>query len=718
VTQHPRRRRPRLVALSCLGGLAMTGALLSSPAAVAEDPLAPLATSPTVPEGISQIVRVSTPELADRDRLTGLGLDMTEHGGPGFVEVLLHSPADADLLREAGLSWTVEVPDVGVAWARSNEASAAYAAATEVSPLPSGRDAYRSLADYEADLDRLAAEHPGVVKPLTLPHPTLEGRQVRGVEITQDVAAQDGKPVFLMMGLHHAREWPSGEHAIEFAFDLAEGFGSDQRITGLLQQARVIVVPVVNPDGFNQSYEQGQFVDLREVDEGGTVAILGTPGNAYKRKNCRLGDGITSTPPGACSAPNQGGFGLGVDLNRNYGGFWGGPGAEAEPVGPTYRGEGPFSEPETRNVRELVSSRQITTLITNHTFSNLVLRPPGVRSQGDTPDESAYADLGARMTAQNGYLNQKSFELYDTTGTTEDWSYYATGGLGFTFEIGEEFHPPYPRVVDHYVGTGEFAGKGNREGYLVALENTVSTAMHSLIAGKAPAGATLTLEKSFTTPTSPVVDSTGATGPVRQTPDRLATSMTVPARGSYTWHVNPSTRPLVEERRQATLAAEPTTSQTFTGLAPTPLVGSADVPFTVTDPSAALLQVDLDWELPDDMDLELYRVQADGTLLKIGSSGAFVGEKEAVLIEAPQPGDYVARVINFASASPTYTVTAATYAAGPDEVSGGFVEAWTLSCVGPDGRVHERVDVVVDRGAGQRVDLRKCAAALAGKGRR
>ena len=31
-----------------------------------------------------------------------------------------------------------------------------------------------------------------------------------------------------------------------------------------------------------------------------------------------------------------------------------------------------------RAVQELVSSRHVTTLITNHTFSNLVLRPPGI----------------------------------------------------------------------------------------------------------------------------------------------------------------------------------------------------------------------------------------------------------------------------------------------------------------------------------------------------
>jgi uncharacterized membrane protein len=45
--------------------------------------------------------------------------------------------------------------------------------------------------------------------------------------------------------------------------------------------------------------------------------------------------------------------------------------------------------------------------------------------------------LGDSMAAENGYLSMYGWQLYDTTGTTEDWSYYATGGLGFTFEIGD-----------------------------------------------------------------------------------------------------------------------------------------------------------------------------------------------------------------------------------------------------------------------------------------
>ena len=58
------------------------------------------------------------------------------------------------------------------------------------------------------------------------------------------------------------------------------------------------------------------------------------------------------------------------------------------------------------------------------------------------------------MAAENGYTSQRSYQLYDTTGGTEDWTYYATGGLGFTFEIGlNGFHPPYADTVAEYEGT-------------------------------------------------------------------------------------------------------------------------------------------------------------------------------------------------------------------------------------------------------------------------
>jgi hypothetical protein len=532
---------------------------------------------------------------------------------------------------------------------------------------------------------------------------SLEGRGILGVEISESVASTtDGKPTFLIMGVHHAREWPSGEHTIEFAIDLVNGYTSgNARIRNLLANARVIAVPIVNPDGFDQSRKWGDLVDIREVDDGGQVTILGNPGNAYKRKNCRVADGVASTPPGACEPTSPGGFGIGIDLNRNYGGLWGGPGASSLFADPTYRGASPFSEPETQAVRELISTRQVTTLVTNHTFSNLVLRPPGIRSAGETVDEAAMKELGARMAAQNGYRNIHGWQLYDTTGTTEDWSYNATGGYGYTFEIGpNEFHPPFPQVVDEYLGAGIYTGKGNREAYLLALENSVDTAHHSVLSGRAPTGAVLRLAKEFTTATT--------TGPGIQ--DRLESTLVVGKSNKYTWHVNPSTRPEVMEHRVRLLAQEPSREETTTKSAVVWAPGDhVDVPFTLTESDVGAIRVNLDWPTPDDLDLVVYSVNPDGSLVEVGSSGNFVAEKEEALVELPEPGNYVLRVVNYASVTTTFTTTVGVYAlVGEDVFGGNIVESYTLTCERPDGTVLQTAQVTVDRGRTQRVDLGEC----------
>jgi hypothetical protein len=207
-----------------------------------------------------QLVKVHTPTSADKARLNRLGLDLTEHAGHDYVEVVLHRLPDVDALKAAGFGWTVRIPDLVAREAEINRANAAYAAVTTASPLPSGQDTYRTLPDYNRDLAALVTKHPAIVKPLTLGRTSLEGKTIYGVEIGHDVyAADDGRPVFAMFGLHHAREWPSGEHAIEFAFDLARNYGIDTRITRLLQLARVIVFPVVNVDGFEKSVADQQL---------------------------------------------------------------------------------------------------------------------------------------------------------------------------------------------------------------------------------------------------------------------------------------------------------------------------------------------------------------------------------------------------------------------------------------------------------------------------
>ncbi len=660
-----------------------------------------------------RLVKVDTPTRADKARLQTLGLDLTEHAGRDYVEVVLHHASDLTALRSGGFTYEVSIADLVAREDANNRANEAYAASTAASPLPSRRTAYRTLADYDADMTRLAENRPAVARTFTLKRPSLDGRPVRAIEIAGDVKAKnDGRPTFALLGVHHAREWPSGELAMEFAVDLVKSYGRSERITDLLDRARVVVVPVVNVDGFELSRTDGGLVDLREVDGGGTGAILGTPGNAYKRKNCRVVDG-QDTPDGACRAASltsPGGYGIGTDLNRNYGGFWGGPGASATSADPTYRGAQAFSEPETLNVRDLVSSRQVTTLISNHTYSNLVLRPNGVHPDtighdglpvGDAPDEAALKRLGAMMTAQNGYRNIHGWELYDTTGTTEDWSYNATGGFGYTFEIGpDEFHPPFPEVVDEYLGAGEYAGKGNREAYLIALEHAAANASHGRIVGVAPRGATLRVEKTFRTPTWE--------GSVRDHLESVYSSR----GGRFVWHVNPSTRPVSERREIETVEEVATRTRTYEG-EPIPPNESVDHPFTLSaadvEAGADSLEVALEWPTPDDLDLEVYRKRG-GELEPVATSGNAPGEKERAELADPVAGEYVLRVVNFASVTPSYTLTATVLdeRVTDTQVVPGKVERWTLSCE-RNGRVLQTQQVRVDRGGVSRVDLGACA---------
>lgn len=216
--------------------------------------------------------------------------------------------------------------------------------------------------------------------------------------------------------------------SIEFARDLAQLHGRDPRVTELLDRVRIIVVPVVHPDGYDISRSKA-------VEK--------------KRRNCAVGDGEV-TRERCVAAPD-----LGVDLNRNYGVNRGGAGSSGNPRDNDYRGNTPFSEPETRNVRDLVSSRQVTVLVSLHIHAAMNLRPPGRQATPETPDEQTYAALAQSMAEANGYLSVRSRDLYETSGSTAEWSYYTTGGFGFESELGGE---DLPRHRSAAPGEGRCAG--------------------------------------------------------------------------------------------------------------------------------------------------------------------------------------------------------------------------------------------------------------------
>jgi len=164
----------------------------------------------------------------------------------------------------------------------------------------------------------------------------------------------------------------------------------------------------------------------------------------------------------------------------------------------------------------------------------------------------------------------------------------------------------------------------------------------------------------------------------------------------------------VQEKLVEITEDKPVRSETYQG-GPTTIGQHVDHPFTITETGIDVLQVDLDWPTPDDLDLEVYKKNADGSLTQVGSSGNFVGEKERAEIAAPATGDYVLRVINFASTTPTYDLTATLFdstVVSSEEVP-GLIENWTLTCE-KSGQVLQQVPVIIDRGEQSKIDLSTC----------
>ena len=117
---HRSRRRGIFAAAGSTPAAAIALSLPAGPAAQATS------------EGFApQLVTVHTPTRADKARLQALGLDLTEHAGHDYIEVVLHNVADLDALEAAGFDFDVRIPDLVRREAEINKINAEYAAAVK-----------------------------------------------------------------------------------------------------------------------------------------------------------------------------------------------------------------------------------------------------------------------------------------------------------------------------------------------------------------------------------------------------------------------------------------------------------------------------------------------------------------------------------------------------------------------------------------------------------
>lgn len=264
-------------------------------------------------------------------------------------------------------------------------------------------DEYRTLDDFWVRWQQISDINPDVAGFQVIGQ-SLEGRDMPGFVLNGNGA--QGKPVMLINACQHAREWVSPAAVTYLIEQLVDGYGDDPRITRLLDELEWVIVPMMNPDGF----------DFTWTDE------------RFWRKNRRDIDGSDE---------------FGVDLNRNWSVAWGQPGASGDPASQTYRGAGPFSEPELQTFTAFVGDRRDRTVIhlDVHTYGQLVLHPLGYSFE-PSEDDSVFQELGEVMaggifeeTGADYFVGQGSSGLYLTSGSAKDWVYGETAGEGFGWTI-------------------------------------------------------------------------------------------------------------------------------------------------------------------------------------------------------------------------------------------------------------------------------------------
>ena len=149
----------------------------------------------------------------------------------------------------------------------------------------------------------------------------------------------------------------------------------------------------------------------------------------------------------------------------------------------------PLSEPETAQLEGLVQALipdQRGPLLTDpappdttgifislHSFGELVLWPWG-NTTAPAPNYDGLKAIGDKMATYNNYLScQPSICLYFATGTSDDWSYGELGIPSYTFEVGDQFMPPYAEIdAEQWPGNGlalQYAAKIARAPYQLAF---------------------------------------------------------------------------------------------------------------------------------------------------------------------------------------------------------------------------------------------------------
>ena len=325
----------------------------------------------------------------------------------------LQGPEDAQFLRTHDLSVDSIHNNVARVWIDEKEEQvilkAGYSLERVVDKAFLHTDSKGSATGYhtpetcEADLKAWAAEHADVCSFHQIGE-SVEGRPIGALKISSDPLNHTFKPAVRICGAHHGNEVGSSETVIMFTKYLLDNYATDMRLQKLIDEREIWVIPMVNPDGVARRSRY----------------------NANRK-----------------------------DLNRNYGYHFG--------RGYKKAGASPYSEPETRAIRDQAAKIPFALSLSFHCSGDIVnylWNYTLVRA----PDQEIIFELANGYASFNGYEVTEGCDWYRTTGDTDDWAYGCTGVIDATIEVANPAFSGMPSVfkknLESMLYTIEQAGRG------------------------------------------------------------------------------------------------------------------------------------------------------------------------------------------------------------------------------------------------------------------
>ena len=278
----------------------------------------------------------------------------------------------------------------------------------------------------QATIKEWKRRYPDLIHETTLGK-TVEGRPIPLLRLSDDAAPDTKEVGVLLVGGMHPRESQPPVCLLWLAEELLSGYGKDERITKLLRERQVYIVPVLNVDG-------------KVYDE---TAKSPKPGQDWRKNRRKTAAGGAGSSGGS----------VGVDLNRNFPVRWGGfretdtlwKDRTNRPAANIYEGPAPLSEPESRALADFLAAHagDVRLFVDLHGPLRKILFPTYLHGE----DADRYEELAAGI---QGLQEDRPYAATEVnrdgeppdgsrpgnTGLSYTYAYYVHGIFGFNIEIG------------------------------------------------------------------------------------------------------------------------------------------------------------------------------------------------------------------------------------------------------------------------------------------